>query len=158
MKAILLVIENCFMLISICVVEFRSPTLHNLDIAERVMIMRFALLGLILYLGKCYLECYKCYFHWLGKISLFGNKSIISGGNVIRLALMSEQAYSSNPNIDQSCVTSIGNGSYMASPFNKKCLNYAEIVMLTLVALATLVALIVLISNLVLHQRLNNYR
>ena len=53
MKAILLVIENCFMLISICVVEFRSPTLHNLDVAERVMIMRFALLGLILYLGKC---------------------------------------------------------------------------------------------------------
>ena len=58
MKAILLVIENCFMLISICVVEFRSPTLHNLDIAERVMIMRFALLGLILYLGKCNLECH----------------------------------------------------------------------------------------------------
>ena len=83
---------------------------------------------------------------------------MILGGNVIRLALMSEQAYSSKPNIDQSCVNSIRNGSYMAQPFNKKCLNYAEIVMLTLVALATLVALIVLISNLVLHQRLNNYR
>ena len=157
MKAILLVIENCFMLISICVVEFRSPTLHNLDIAERVMIMRFALLGLILYLGECLLP--KTVFSIDNTVKMSTkSKLIILGGNVIRLALMSEQAYSSNPNIDQSCVTSIGNGSYMASPFNKKCLNYAEIVMLTLVALATLVALIVLISNLVLHQRLNNYR
>ena len=38
------------------------------------------------------------------------------------------------------------------------CLNYAEIIMMTLVALSVLVAMIVLISNLVLFQRLNNYR
>ena len=75
MKSILLVIENVFMMISICMVEFRSSTLHNLDIAERVMIMRFALLGILLYLGA----------------------------NIIRLALMAEQAYQAPP-IDQTCV------------------------------------------------------
>ena len=129
MKSILLVIENVFMMISICMVEFRSSTLHNLDIAERVMIMRFALLGILLYLGA----------------------------NIIRLALMAEQAYQAPP-IDQTCVHLITNGTYRAEPFNKTCLNYAEIVMLTLTALAVLVAVIVLISNVVLHQRLNKYR
>lgn len=153
MKSILLVIENCFMLISICMVEFRSATLHNLDIVERVMIMRFALLGILLYLG----------------------------GNIIRLALMMEQAYndhSSNdpnnhpylcppnhnchPNFDVTCATRLQTKnqypSYIAEPFKTTCLNYAEIVMLTLVALSVLVSIIVLISNIVLHQRLNKYR
>jgi len=129
MKSILLVIENVFMMISICMVEFRSSTLHTLDIAERVMIMRFALLGILLYLGA----------------------------NIIRLALMAEQAYKAPP-IDQTCVHKVANDTYLAEPFNKTCLNYAEIVMLTLTALAVLVAVIVLISNVVLHQRLNKYR
>ena len=52
MKSILHVVENLFATISIVMVEFRSPTLQNLDLAERVMIMRFALLGILLYLGK----------------------------------------------------------------------------------------------------------
>ena len=58
MKSILHVVENLFATISIVMVEFRSPTLQNLDLAERVMIMRFALLGILLYLGKS-----DTYFH-----------------------------------------------------------------------------------------------
>ena len=57
MKSILHVVENLFATISIVMVEFRSPTLQNLDLAERVMIMRFALLGILLYLGT--LKIYK---------------------------------------------------------------------------------------------------
>ena len=56
-----------------------------------------------------------------------------------------------------SCLTDF-DSILVASPFNKMCLNYAEIIMMTLVALSVLVAMIVLISNLVLFQRLNNYR
>merc|ERR1711953_433408 len=128
MKSILHVIENLFATISIVMVEFRSPTLQNLDLAERVMIMRFALLGILLYLGA----------------------------NIIRCTLTLEQIYV-NQKIDMSCLTDF-DSILVASPFNKMCLNYAEIIMMTLVALSVLVAMIVLISNLVLFQRLNNYR
>jgi len=128
MKSILHVVENLFATISIVMVEFRSPTLQNLDLAERVMIMRFALLGILLYLGA----------------------------NIIRCTLTLEQIYV-NQKIDMSCLTDF-DSILVASPFNKMCLNYAEIIMMTLVALSVLVAMIVLISNLVLFQRLNNYR
>ena len=65
MKSILHVVENLFATISIVMVEFRSPTLQNLDLAERVMIMRFALLGILLYLGtsKIYKGGHPQYFN-----------------------------------------------------------------------------------------------
>ena len=67
-----------------------------------------------------------------------------------------------HPNFDVTCATRIQTKnqypSYIAEPFKTTCLNYAEIVMLTLVALSVLVSIIVLISNIVLHQRLNKYR
>ena len=52
MKSILAVIENIFAVISIIMVEVKSQTLRQLATAERVMIMRFAFGGLILYLSK----------------------------------------------------------------------------------------------------------
>jgi hypothetical protein len=79
------------------------------------------------------------------------------GANVIRCALTLQQVFY-NRKIDITCVTQFNDDVIIASPFNNLCLDYAEIIMLTLVALSVLVAVIVLISNLVLFQRLNNYR
>ena len=54
MKSILAVFENVFAVISIIMVEVKSQTLQQLATAERVMIMRFAFGGLILYLSTCF--------------------------------------------------------------------------------------------------------
>ena len=62
MKCILAVIENVFAVISIVMVEVKSQTVQNLDTAERVMIMRFAFGGLILYLSKFKLSEFKKIF------------------------------------------------------------------------------------------------
>lgn len=55
MKCCLAVLENIFAVISIIMVELRSQTLQQLATAERVMIMRFAFGGLILYLSKYFM-------------------------------------------------------------------------------------------------------
>ena len=88
--------------------------------------------------------------------SVFDHLLWFLGANIIRCTLTLEQIYV-NQKIDMSCLTDF-DSILVASPFNKMCLNYAEIIMMTLVALSVLVAMIVLISNLVLFQRLNNYR
>ena len=54
MKSILAVIENVFAGISIIMVEVKSQSLQQLSLAERVMIMRFAFGGLVLYLSKMF--------------------------------------------------------------------------------------------------------
>lgn len=131
MKSILAVFENVFAVISIIMVEVKSQTLQQLATAERVMIMRFAFGGLILYLiantARCTLTCLQIW-DW----------QIIPVG----------------------CVKALkhSNETYLATPFEHECLNYAELALMTATALAALVAIIVLASNLVLYQRLNNYR
>lgn len=54
MKSILAVIENVFAGISIIMVEVKSLSLQQLSLAERVMIMRFAFGGLVLYLSNIF--------------------------------------------------------------------------------------------------------
>jgi len=54
MKSILAVIENVFAGISIIMVEVKSQSLQQLSLAERVMIMRFAFGGLVLYLSMTF--------------------------------------------------------------------------------------------------------
>jgi len=130
MKCILAVIENVFAVISIVMVEVKSQTVQNLDTAERVMIMRFAFGGLILYLMANAARC--------------------------SLTLLQTNVWKQIP---VGCVSEIEyNVAYRTDPFSHFCLNYAELALMTATCLAGLVALIVLISNLVLYQRLNNYR
>lgn len=86
---------------------------------------------------------------------------IILVANTARCTLTLLQIYSWKQ-IPVGCVTKVQQNTtyetYVASPFEHDCLNYAELALMTATSLAALVAVIVLASNLVLYQRLNNYR
>jgi len=130
MKSILAVIENVFAGISIIMVEVKSQSLQQLSLAERVMIMRFAFGGLVLYLisntTRCTLTLLQAY-KW----------RIIPTGCVIEDTV---------------------EGRYIANPFQSSCLNYAELALITFASLATVIAFVVLISNMIMYQRLNSYQ
>ncbi|CAG5097876.1 Oidioi.mRNA.OKI2018_I69.XSR.g15270.t1.cds [Oikopleura dioica] len=130
MKSILAVIENVFAGISIIMVEVKSQSLQQLGLAERVMIMRFAFGGLVLYLIS----------------------------NTTRCTLTLLQAYKWQV-IPRGCVIEdIDDGKFIANPFQSSCLNYAELALITFACLATIIAFVVLISNMIMYQRLNSYQ